>query len=446
MTLSPCLADQLPGALYAEMETNKGKVLFRLFYERAPMTVANFIGLAEGKKEWRDPDTQEVKRTPFYNGLTFHRVIPNQMIQGGDPKGNGFGGPGYNFQHEFHPALRHDRAGILSMLNKGHYTHGSQFFITLKATPFLDGEHTVFGEVVKGLKVVKSLKENDRIINVLILKRDKAAEAFDLAYYLDRVRWSAEQVAIQEKKHAEEIAKKPMGLENKKNLPELKGEIDPARVPGWNQPEDEKIALEYLLITYKGARSPVEFPYYDREDARQVAQHLGNLAREKGVDFEKLAMEFSDLPEYKMPYLKKSKKLPGTFEPVFHLREGQISDPIDAPEGFYVFKRVRLELISVRHILISYQGAAGSTQTRAKEEARNLAENLLYRARTGEDFATLAQKYSDSPSAKDGGFIGEITRGATIPAFEQAAFSLKENEISDIIPVPGGFQIIRRCK
>jgi cyclophilin family peptidyl-prolyl cis-trans isomerase len=443
---SESLAAELPGGIYAEMETNKGRILFRLFYEQAPMTVANFVGLAEGKKEWRDPDNQEVKRTPFYNSLTFHRVIPNQMVQGGDPKGNGHGGPGYNFQHEFHPALRHDHAGVLSMLNKGPYTHGSQFLITLRATPFLDGKHTVFGEVMKGLNVVKNLKERDRVIRVSILRRDKAAQMFDLAYYLDRVRSSAEQVAIQEKRQAQENARKPVGLENKKNLPELKGEIDPARVPGRYQPESHEIALEYLLITYKGARSPIEFPYYDEEGARQVAQHLVTLARVKGADFEKLASEFSDSPEYKISVLKKSKKLPGTIELVFRLGEGQVSDPIEAPEGFYVFKRVKLELITVRHILISYQGVAGSAQTRTKEEARDLAENVLRRARAGEDFATLAQKYSDSASAKDGGLIGEIARGTIIPVFEQAAFSLKENEISDIIPVPIGFQIIKRCQ
>jgi peptidyl-prolyl cis-trans isomerase A (cyclophilin A) len=144
-------------ALYATLKTNMGEIVIRLFEDKVPKTVANFVGLATGTKEWSDPKTgQQVKR-PLYNGTIFHRVIPNFMIQGGDPLGRGTGGPGYRFSDEFHPDLRHHKPGILSMANAGPNTNGSQFFITHQATPWLDGKHSVFGEVVKGHEVLEAI-------------------------------------------------------------------------------------------------------------------------------------------------------------------------------------------------------------------------------------------------------------------------------------------------
>ena len=144
-------------ATFAKFETSEGNFKVRLYDEEAPNTVANFTGLAEGTKEWRDPATGERKKGPFYNGIIFHRVINGFMIQGGDPLGQGTGGPGYNFGDEFHPKARHSKAGILSMANSGPNTNGSQFFITLGPTPHLDNRHSVFGEVVEGLDVVKKI-------------------------------------------------------------------------------------------------------------------------------------------------------------------------------------------------------------------------------------------------------------------------------------------------
>ncbi len=141
-----------PGT-YAIFETSLGSIVCRLFEKEAPKTVENFMGLAEGSKEFRDArGGQKVKR-PFYNSLIFHRVIPDFMIQGGCPLGTGTGGPGYSFADEFHPSLRHDRPGKLSMANAGPNTNGSQFFITVAATPWLDNRHTIFGEVVEGQDV-----------------------------------------------------------------------------------------------------------------------------------------------------------------------------------------------------------------------------------------------------------------------------------------------------
>jgi len=143
--------------LYAHFTTTEGDFTIQLFEEQAPKTVANFTGLADGSKEWTDPRSGKKMKAPLYNGTIFHRVIDGFMIQGGDPLGQGTGGPGYKFEDEFHPKLRHTKAGILSMANAGPNTNGSQFFITLAETSWLDNKHSVFGEVVNGMDVVKKI-------------------------------------------------------------------------------------------------------------------------------------------------------------------------------------------------------------------------------------------------------------------------------------------------
>ena len=144
-------------AVYADFVTSEGNFTIRLFDKEVPNTVANFVGLAEGTKEWTDPKTHEKVTKPFYDGIIFHRVIEGFMIQGGDPLGQGIGGPGYKFADEFHPSLRHSKAGILSMANAGPNSNGSQFFITLAPTPHLDNRHSVFGEVTEGMDVVRRI-------------------------------------------------------------------------------------------------------------------------------------------------------------------------------------------------------------------------------------------------------------------------------------------------
>ena len=144
-------------AVYADFSTTEGDFTVLLYDQEAPNTVANFVGLAEGSKEWTDPRSSKKVRQPYYDGIVFHRVIDGFMIQGGDPLGQGTGGPGYEFADEFHPKLRHDKAGILSMANRGPNTNGGQFFITLGPTPHLDNRHTVFGEVTDGLDVVQRI-------------------------------------------------------------------------------------------------------------------------------------------------------------------------------------------------------------------------------------------------------------------------------------------------
>ena len=165
-------------AVYAEFVTSLGNFTARLFDEEVPKTVENFVGLAEGTKEWTDPRSNNKVQEPYYDGIIFHRVIDGFMIQGGDPLGQGIGGPGYTFADEFHPTLRHDKPGMLSMANRGPNTNGGQFFITLAPTPHLDNRHSVFGEVVEGLDVVKAIGRtqtgrNDRPVKDIVIERVK---------------------------------------------------------------------------------------------------------------------------------------------------------------------------------------------------------------------------------------------------------------------------------
>jgi peptidyl-prolyl cis-trans isomerase A (cyclophilin A) len=143
--------------MFAIFDTSMGKIKIQLFNDKAPKTVENFVGLAEGTKEFTDPKSGAKVKKPFYDGLGFHRVIKGFMIQGGCPLGTGTGGPGYNFADEFNPELKHTKPGMLSMANAGPNTNGSQFFITVAATPWLDNRHTIFGEVVEGLDVVMKI-------------------------------------------------------------------------------------------------------------------------------------------------------------------------------------------------------------------------------------------------------------------------------------------------
>lgn len=167
--------DNLEDGIYAKMTTSKGVIVILLEHEKVPVTVANFVGLAEGNFQY---DTVVITK-PYFDSLKFHRVIADFMIQGGDPLGNGMGGPGYKFADEIDTTLKHVGPGILSMANSGPNTNGSQFFITHKSTPWLDGKHAVFGHVIEGIDVVNAIKQGDLILKVEIIRVGKKAKKFD---------------------------------------------------------------------------------------------------------------------------------------------------------------------------------------------------------------------------------------------------------------------------
>ena len=165
----------MSNALNATLRTSRGTIVVRLLPDHAPKTVRNFVELAEGGREWTDPETGRRSATKLYDGTIFHRVIPRFMIQGGDPLGTGTGGPGYKFADEFHPDLRFDRPYLLAMANAGPGTNGSQFFITTVPTPHLNGRHTIFGEVISGSDVVEDISNmrtgrNDRPVDDVVLE------------------------------------------------------------------------------------------------------------------------------------------------------------------------------------------------------------------------------------------------------------------------------------
>jgi peptidylprolyl isomerase len=170
---APAFSKDLKDGLYAKISTTKGEILAILYYQQAPLTVINFAGLTEGKIAANQGPLKK-----FYDGIVFHRVIKDFMIQGGDPTGTGMGGPGYKFPDEFVAELKHDSAGILSMANSGPGTNGSQFFITHKATPWLDGKHTVFGKVIEGQDVVNKIEQGDKINTITIIRVGEDAKKF----------------------------------------------------------------------------------------------------------------------------------------------------------------------------------------------------------------------------------------------------------------------------
>jgi cyclophilin family peptidyl-prolyl cis-trans isomerase len=169
---------ELDDGIYAEMKTEMGLIMISLNFEETPITVANFISLAEGTNK---EVSKKYAKKKYYDDLKFHRAIKNFMVQGGCPLGNGMGDPGYKFRDEFNENLKHDRPGVLSMANSGPNSNGSQFFITHKSTPWLDGKHTVFGKVIDGMNVVNLIKSDDRIMEIKIIRVGRKASSFKAA-------------------------------------------------------------------------------------------------------------------------------------------------------------------------------------------------------------------------------------------------------------------------
>ncbi|MGQ2984130.1 peptidylprolyl isomerase [Flavobacterium sp.] len=194
----------MENGIYAKFNTNKGSILVKLTYDKTPGTVGNFVGLAEGNLE----NNEKPQGKPYYDGLKFHRVIPDFMIQGGCPQGTGTGGPGYQFDDEFHPSLTHSGPGVLSMANAGPGSNGSQFFITHVATPWLDNKHTVFGNVVEGQDVVDAIAQGDKIETLEIIREGEEAKKWNAIEAFRTFEGSREKRVAEAKKQAEEAMEK----------------------------------------------------------------------------------------------------------------------------------------------------------------------------------------------------------------------------------------------
>lgn len=210
--------------IFANIVTTKGTIIVQLEYQKTPVTVANFVSLAEGKNTF--VTDEKLKGKPFYDGLKFHRVLKDFMIQGGDPAGNGSGGPGYAFKDEF-TDLKHNKGGILSMANSGPASNGSQFFITHKDTPWLDGVHTVFGHVTQGMDVVNKIEQNDQIIKITISRKGALALKFNAVkvfsdYYANKAEDAKKQAAIDAENKAKQAA---IQAENKRIYLEKYGTV-----------------------------------------------------------------------------------------------------------------------------------------------------------------------------------------------------------------------------
>lgn len=220
--------------MYAKFETSKGDIYCALEFKKTPMTVANFVALAEGTMK----NTAKAEGVPYYDGLKFHRVIPNFMIQGGCPLGTGTGDPGYKFPDEIDETLKHTGPGILSMANAGPGTNGSQFFITHVKTDWLDGKHTVFGHVIEGQKVVDSIKGNDLLNKLVILRKGKEAEAFNA-----RVAFETEKAGLAAKIAAKEAA--------------AKAAMDKTLNETYGNAQTTPSGLRYITLTEGTGKSPV---------------------------------------------------------------------------------------------------------------------------------------------------------------------------------------------
>ncbi|MDR2224204.1 MAG: peptidylprolyl isomerase [Flavobacteriaceae bacterium] len=200
----------MENGIYAKFNTTKGSILVKLTEDKTPGTVGNFVGLAEGNLE----NTARTQGKPYYDGLKFHRVIPDFMVQGGCPMGQGSGGPGYKFDDEFHPSLKHDGPGVLSMANAGPGTNGSQFFITHVATPWLDGKHTVFGHVVEGQDIVDAIAQDDLIDSLEIVRVGEEAQKWNAIEAFRVFEGARERREADAKKEAmEEVEKLSAGFE-----------------------------------------------------------------------------------------------------------------------------------------------------------------------------------------------------------------------------------------
>ena len=291
--------NDLGDGLFAEFDTNMGTMVIKLSYEKTPITVANFVALAEGNH----PDVDSIHLgKPFYNGLIFHRVMDNFMIQGGDPEGTGRGGPGYSFPDEFDPSLMHDKAGILSMANSGPATNGSQFFITETPTPHLNNKHTVFGEVVLGLEIQDSISNvqtgvADRPISDVIIKKLNIIRNGSEANNFDAVNvWNLELTKLVEKNKLIEEEKRKNRLENQIKGKEKAVSFLPTLERYKSKSKSSRSGLKTLYLEKGNGIKPKEgdnvllyYELYDTEanlidsNSKEIEESYGRYSSDKEV-------------------------------------------------------------------------------------------------------------------------------------------------------------------
>ena len=291
--------NDLGDGLFAEFDTNIGTMVVKLSYEKTPITVANFVALAEGNH----PDVDSIHLgKPFYNGLIFHRVMDNFMIQGGDPEGTGRGGPGYSFPDEFDPSLMHDKAGILSMANSGPATNGSQFFITETPTPHLNNKHTVFGEVVLGLEIQDSISNvqtgvADRPISDVIIKKLNIIRNGSEANNFDAVNvWNLELTKLVEKNKLLEEEKRKNRLENQIKGKEKAVSFLPTLERYKSKSKSSRSGLKTLYLEKGNGIKPKEgdnvllyYELYDTEanlidsNSKEIEESYGRYSSDKEV-------------------------------------------------------------------------------------------------------------------------------------------------------------------
>ncbi len=309
--------------LFAEITTTKGKILLKLEYGKTPITVANFVSLAEGN----NPAVTDanLKGKPFYDGLKFHRVIADFMIQGGDPAGNGSGGPGYKFKDEI-TDLKHTRAGTLSMANAGAGTNGSQFFITHKDTPWLDGKHTVFGYVVSGQDVVNAIAQNDLIAKVTIIRKGAAAKAFNAAKVFGdymATRDEQEAKARKEKEEAEAAKRKAYEAQYGAVISEKKAYFDKARETATVLPSGVAYAIVKKGAGTKPADGQQVFIHYAGyfKDGRLFDSSYADVSRAFGT-FDEARAKGGGYAPFPFQYGNKKGLIPGFLDGIQNMALG----------------------------------------------------------------------------------------------------------------------------
>ncbi len=305
--------------MYAEFQTNRGTFIAELYYEATPMTVASFVSLAEGTSTMAE---EQFRDKPFYDGLVFHRVIGDFMIQGGDPQGTGSGGPGYKFPNEIVDTLTHDSAGILSMANSGPDTNGSQFFITLKETPWLNGLHTVFGEVVQGMDVVQAIGNvetgpNDRPLEevvmqeVKIIRKGKGAKNFNAPEVLSQELqdFKAEAEELERQREEQQAANIQRYEELKAEARELESGLQVAMLEEGEGPQPQQ--GDTVRVNYKGYLSTGEL--FDTNVA-EVAEEAGMLNERR--------QQMGGYAPMPMLYSKDAPMIPGFKEGIQEMQVG----------------------------------------------------------------------------------------------------------------------------